>query len=253
MSKSDLTIAYNDAASRATNTVLTSPGDIGGQTLAPGVYSASSSLNLTGTVTLDAKGDPNAVFIIKIGSTLITAPTSNVSLINGAQACNVFWQVGSSATIDTNSFFKGNILALESITVNTNAAIEGRALARNGAVTLDHNVITRAVCMTGPPGPPGPTGSTGPAGPPGPIGLLATPGLPDRRVIRETRATRETGVRRVTRETGALRETRDLRATVTRTTARRTTATRAMTTRSTVTRLGSVRSFSWLYRNGGGL
>ncbi|WSM60074.1 ice-binding family protein [Streptomyces sp. NBC_01707] len=100
----------------------------------------------------------------------MTAPTRNVSLVNGAQACNVFWQVGSYATIDTNSFFTGNILALESITVNTNAAIEGRALARNGAVTLDHNVITRAVCMTGPPGPPGPTGSTGPTGPPGPSG-----------------------------------------------------------------------------------
>lgn len=98
--KSDLVIAYNDAASRATNTVLTSPGDIGGQTLAPGVYSASSSLNLTGTVTLDAHGDPNAVFIFKIGSTLITAPTSNVSLINGAQpaTCSGRWGVPPPST-----------------------------------------------------------------------------------------------------------------------------------------------------------
>ncbi|MFJ1551146.1 ice-binding family protein [Streptomyces sp. NPDC088246] len=154
------------------------PGDIGGLTLTPGVYSASSSLNLTGTVTLDAQGDPNAVFIFKIASTLITAPASNVLLVNGAQACNVCWQVGSSATLATNSFFKGNILALTSITVNTNAAIEGRALARNGAVTLDDNVITRAVCMTGPPGPPGPTGSTGPPGPPGPTGSTGPPGPP---------------------------------------------------------------------------
>ncbi|MFG2259983.1 ice-binding family protein [Streptomyces mirabilis] len=113
--QSDLTTAYNDAASRATNTNLTSPGNIGGLTLVPGVYNASSSLNLTGTVTLNAQGDPNAVFIFKIASTLITAPASNVLLVNGAQACNVFWQVGSSATLDTNSFFKGNILALQSI------------------------------------------------------------------------------------------------------------------------------------------
>ncbi|MFF1644823.1 ice-binding family protein, partial [Streptomyces sp. NPDC058240] len=176
--QSDLTTAYNDAASRATTTTLTSPGDIGGLTLTPGVYSASSSLNLTGTVTLDAQGDPNAVFIFKIASTLITAPASNVLLVNGAQACNVFWQVGSSATLDTNSFFKGNILALTSITVNTNAAIEGRALARNGAVTLDDNVITRAVCMTGPPGPPGATGSTGPSGPPGATGSTGPSGPP---------------------------------------------------------------------------
>ncbi|SFG22367.1 ice-binding family protein, partial [Streptomyces mirabilis] len=165
--QSDLTTAYNDATSRASTVTLTSPGDIGGRTLTPGVYSASSSLNLTGTVTLNAQGDPNAVFIFKIASTLITAPASNVLLVNGAQACNVFWQVGSSATLDTNSFFKGNILALQSISVKTNAAIEGRALARNGAVTLDHNVITRAVCMTGPAGPAGPTGPAGPSGPAG--------------------------------------------------------------------------------------
>ncbi len=144
--QSDLTAAYNDAAGRTPTTTLTSPGDIGGTTLTPGVYRAASSLNLTGTVTLDAQGDPNAVFIFQIGSTLITAPASNVSLVNGAQACNVFWQVGSSATIDTTSSFKGSILALTSITVNTGAVIEGQALARNGAVTLDTNTITRAAC-----------------------------------------------------------------------------------------------------------
>jgi hypothetical protein len=175
--KSDLTTAYNDAAGRApTHPNLTSPGDIGGLTLTEGVYKATSSLNITGTVTLDAQGDPNAVFIFQIGSTLTTAPGSNVNLINGAQACNVFWQVGSSATLDTNSFFKGNILALTSITVNTNAAVEGRTLARNGAVTLQSNVITRSACMTGPPGPAGPTGPTGPAGPTGPPGTAGPAG-----------------------------------------------------------------------------
>ncbi|MDX6350417.1 MAG: hypothetical protein QOF84_5207 [Streptomyces sp.] len=144
--QSDLTAAYNDAAGRTTNTNLTSPGNIGGTTLTPGVYKAASSLNITGTVTLDAQGDPNAVFIFQIGSTLITAPGSHVTLVNGAQPCNVFWQVGSSATIDTTTAFKGDILALTSITVNTGAVIQGRALARNGAVTLDTNSITKADC-----------------------------------------------------------------------------------------------------------
>jgi hypothetical protein len=144
--KSDLATAYNDAASRVPTANLTSPGDVGGTTVAPGVYKAASSLNITGTVTLDAQGDPNAVFIFQTGSTLITAPGSSVDLANGAQACNVFWQVGSSATVDTNSAFKGSILALTSITVKTNAVIEGRTLAQNGAVTLDTDTVTTATC-----------------------------------------------------------------------------------------------------------
>jgi hypothetical protein len=144
----DLTAAYNDAAGRtATGTVS---GDIGGDTLGPGVYAASSSLGITGTLTLDGGGDPNAVFIFQIGSTLTTASSSVVSLINGAQACNVFWQVGSSATLGTNSTFSGNILALTSITVTTGTNIFGRALARNGSVTLDSNVIAKADCAAAP-------------------------------------------------------------------------------------------------------
>jgi hypothetical protein len=173
--QSDLTIAYNDAASRTPN--ITVPGgDLGGITLSPGVYKSTSSLFLTGTVTLDAHGDPNAVFIFQIASTLITSSTSNVNLINGAQPCNVFWQVGSSATIGTNSFFKGNILALTSIAAQAGTVIEGRALARNGAVTLDTNTITRAACTVGPPGPTGPTGPTGPAGPTGGAGPTGAAG-----------------------------------------------------------------------------
>jgi hypothetical protein len=146
--QTDLTAAYNDAAGRtATDTVS---GDIGGQTLSPGVYSASSSLGITGTLTLDGGGDPNAVFIFQIGSTLTTASSSVVNLVNGAQACNVFWQVGSSATLGTNSTFSGNILALTSITVTTGTTIFGRALARNGSVTLDSNVIAKADCAAAP-------------------------------------------------------------------------------------------------------
>jgi Ice-binding-like len=144
----DLTAAYNDAAGRAPATAL--PGDIGGMTLTPGVYNASSSLGITGTVTLDGQGDPNAVFIIQVGSALTTASGSVVNLINGAQACNVFWQVGSSATLGTGSTFSGNILALTSITATTGANVNGRLLARNGAVTLDTNVVSRADCAPTP-------------------------------------------------------------------------------------------------------
>jgi Ice-binding-like len=144
----DLTAAYNDAAGRTPATAL--PGDIGGLTLTPGVYNASSSLGITGTVTLDGQGDPNAVFIIQVGSALTTASGSVVNLINGAQACNVFWQVGSSATLGTGSTFSGNILALTSITATTGANVNGRLLARNGAVTLDTNVVSRADCAPTP-------------------------------------------------------------------------------------------------------
>jgi hypothetical protein len=140
--QADLTTAYNDAAGRTPATTVS--GDIGGQTLTPGVYNSASSLGITGTLTLDGQGDPNAVFIIQTGSTLITAAASAVNLINRAQAANVFWQVGSSATLGTNSTFSGNILALTSITVTTGVKIFGRALARNGAVTLDTNVIRAA-------------------------------------------------------------------------------------------------------------
>ncbi|MFN2504320.1 MAG: ice-binding family protein [Acidimicrobiales bacterium] len=147
--QSDLTIAYNDAAGRVPTTTFPAPTDLGGLTLMPGVYKSPSSFAITGTLTLDAQGDPSAVFIFQAGSTLITSPNSQVALINGAQACNVFWQVGSSATLGVGSTFVGTILALTSITANTNARVTGRVLARNGAVTLDSNTITNA-CATGP-------------------------------------------------------------------------------------------------------
>ena len=142
--QSDLTTAYNDAAGRSPTANV--PAFIGaGQTLAPGVYKASSSLDVGGSLTLDAGGDPNAVFIFQAPSTLVTDSASSVILTNGAQACNVFWQVGSSATLGTNSAFTGSILALTSISVNTGDTIAGRALARNGAVTLDDDTITSPV------------------------------------------------------------------------------------------------------------
>lgn len=139
-----LTTGYIDAAGRSGGTTVA--GDLVGQTLTAGVYKSTSSLAISGDVTLDAQGNPAAVFIFQISSTLTTASGSHVVLVNGAKACNVFWQVGSSATLGTNSVFKGNILALTSITITTGVNLEGRALARNGAVTLDTDVITGCTC-----------------------------------------------------------------------------------------------------------
>ncbi len=148
--QSDVTTAYNDAAGR-TPVVDKTSQDLGGQTLVAGVYQAASAMALTGTVTLDAQGDPDAVFIFQAGSTLITASSSTVALVGGAQACNVFWQVGSSATLGTSTTFVGSILALTSASLQTGATLQGRVLARNGQVSLDTNVITRPTCSTTPP------------------------------------------------------------------------------------------------------
>jgi hypothetical protein len=136
--QNDLTTAYNAAAAAPSTSSVTGV-DLGGSTLTPGVYTAASSMALTGTVTLS--GGPDSVFIFQAGSTLITASNSSVVLSGGVQASNVFWQVGSSATLGTGTAFKGNILALTSITITTGASIDGRALARHGAVTLDSDVF----------------------------------------------------------------------------------------------------------------
>jgi hypothetical protein len=139
--QSDLKTAYLVAAGVPCGDHLT--GDLGGLTLTPGVYCFDSSAQLTGTLTLNALGDPNSAFIFQIGSTLTTAPGSSVAFTNGGEGDSVFWQVGSSATLDTTTAFAGNILALTSITLDTGATIEcGRALARNGAVTMDTNVVS---------------------------------------------------------------------------------------------------------------
>jgi ice-binding like protein len=116
---------------------------------------------LTGQLTLDAAGDPNAQFVFEIGSTLTTASASSVVLVNGASPCNVYWQVGSSATLGTTTAFQGNVLALTTITVNNGATVQGRLLARNGSVTLDTDVITGSLCGTSTTPPPGGTGGPG--------------------------------------------------------------------------------------------
>jgi len=152
--QSDAVTAYLDAQGRASTILSGSTFQLGGHTYSPGVYSAGTSMNITGTLTLDGGGDPNAVFIFQAGSTLVTAagspgtPASTVALTNGTQAANVFWQVGSSATIGTYSSFSGTILALTSITATTGASINGRLFALNAAVTLDSNNVTNSPADT---------------------------------------------------------------------------------------------------------
>lgn len=137
----DLTAAYNYAAGVPGAAVL--PGDLSGLTFTPGVYKNSSTVMLSaGQVVLDGQGDPNAVFIFQIGSSLTTLGGTQVVLTGGTQAKNVFWQVSTSATLGTNSIFEGTIMALQSITLDTGAVLTGRALARNGGLTLDSNTIT---------------------------------------------------------------------------------------------------------------
>jgi len=146
--KIDLNTAFTYASGLTATSLAGGDNQLGGQTLFAGVYSvaAASTANLIGTLTLDAQGNLNAVFIIQASSTLITASDSSVVLINGAQACHVFWVVDSSATLGTGTDFMGNILALTSIVLDTGATVDGRLLAENAAVTLDHNTITEAVC-----------------------------------------------------------------------------------------------------------
>ena len=145
--QSDVTGAYDDLAGQACTQSFTGTAvEMGGQTLTKGVYCFSSSAQLTGTLTLDAQGDASAVFVFKMGSTLTTASNSSVLVTNGSTGCNVFWQVGSSATIGTGTVFVGNILALTSIALNTGASVSGRALARNGAVTMDTNHVGFSGC-----------------------------------------------------------------------------------------------------------
>jgi hypothetical protein len=180
--KNDLTTAYVDTMGRTpTTTFITGDNQLGGQTLTAGVYrfGNASTANLTAAspLTLDAQGDPNAVFIFQATSDLVTASGSVVQLTNGAQACNIFWQVGSSATLGSSSTFKGTLMTLTAASVNSSATIEGRILAQNAAVTLNANTITRpATCLTSSTG--GPSEGSGTGASNG-NGTTVVPGLPN--------------------------------------------------------------------------
>jgi type VI secretion system secreted protein VgrG len=149
LAQADTTTAYNYLAGLPCGTVLTGL-DLGGRTLAPGVYCFTSSAGLTGTLVLDGQGQPNPLFVFQIGSTLVTANVAGVTMINGARPCGVFWQTGSSATVGIASNFAGNIIALASVTLGTGVSLNGRALARNGAVTMDTNSVSNASCADPP-------------------------------------------------------------------------------------------------------
>lgn len=156
--KMALTTAYDNAAGQTPTTV---PTELAGQTLAAGVYnSTSGTFGMTGTLVLDGANNPNAVFIFQTASTLITSGTGNVSLIRGAQSCNVFWQVGSAATLGAGSTLRGTILAHDNISLDNGVTVDGRLLAGEqpsgaGAVTLIHDTIIRSACASPPPPPAG--------------------------------------------------------------------------------------------------
>jgi type VI secretion system secreted protein VgrG len=142
--KLDLGTAFDNAAGQGPTSPIAA--DLAGLTLVPGVYNSASSIGLDGALTLDGQNNPDAVWIFQAGSDLIVSSAAVVNLINSAQACHVFWQVGSSASLGTGASFVGTIMALTSITLDTGATVQGRVLARNGTVTLDTNTITRPVC-----------------------------------------------------------------------------------------------------------
>ena len=143
LAEGDLTVAYNDAAGRA-HCPVSIAGNLGGLTLRPGLYKSTSSLAISsGDLHLDAGGNPNAIFIFQMASTLTTTVGRQVILQGGARSSNVFWQIGSSATLGTGSVFRGTIMAYQAITLNTGATPDGRALARVAAVALDDNSVTR--------------------------------------------------------------------------------------------------------------
>lgn len=142
--KLDLVTAYNDVAGRVSTQIVTLSGNIGGLTLTPGLYKSTSSLAISsGDLTFDAKGNANAVFIIQIASAFTTTSGRQVILSGGALASNIYWQVGSSATFGTTSVMKGTILAMQSITFNTGATLDGRALTRTGGITMSANTIVK--------------------------------------------------------------------------------------------------------------
>jgi hypothetical protein len=192
--KSDLVIAYNDAAGRP---LTATHGTLGGLTLVSGIYNAGGvALDLTGTLTLDGQNDPTSVWVFQATSSLVTASSSSVKLINGASACNVFWQIASSATLGSSSTFVGTILALTSITLNSGVTMDGRALARNGDVTLINDTITRSTCAAPIPTPsptptptptPSPTAAPSPTPSPAPI---VKPSLPPTDVSATTNSPR---------------------------------------------------------------
>lgn len=198
--QADLTIAYDTAAGQEVppGNELTGT-DLGERTLSPGAYRYTSSAQLTGALTLDAEGDSSAEFVFQIASALTTAPGSSVVLINGASPCNVYWQVGSSATLDTTTVFQGNLMALTDISLNAGATVFGRVLARNGQVSLIDNVLDGSMCGTGSTESPG---SPPPVTAPGASGDVPSAGTGQAGPVGQTKAPNRARVPRAARRDG---------------------------------------------------
>ena len=166
--KTDLVASYLAVAGQTPFTTVTAA--IAATTVVPGVYQSGSSLGFSGNVVLDAGGNPNAVFVFQAASTIDTASGTNITIINGGQACNVFYSVGSSATLGTGTHLVGNVIALTSITDNGGSVVNGRLLARNGAVTLNNTSVSKATCVVAVPTPtPTPTPVVTPTPTPTPV------------------------------------------------------------------------------------
>lgn len=198
--QADLIVAYDAAAGQAVppGNELTGT-NLGERTLPAGAYRYTSSAQLTGALTLDAEGDPSAEFVFQISSALTTAPGSSVVLVNGASPCNVHWQVGSSATLDTTTVFQGNLMALEDISLNNGATVFGRMLAREGQISLIDNVLDGSMCGTGSTESPG---SPPPGTAPGTSGDTPATGTGQAGPVRQTRAPNRTRVTRAARSDG---------------------------------------------------
>jgi Ice-binding-like len=205
--QADLIVAYDAAAGQAVppGNELTGT-NLGERTLPAGAYRYTSSAQLTGALTLDAEGDSSAEFVFQIASALTTAPASSVVLVNGASPCNVYWQVGSSATLDTTTVFQGNLMALEDISLNNGATVFGRVLARNGQISLIDNVLDGSMCGTGstesPELPTSPPPTTAPSTGPGTSGDAPSTGANQAGPVGQTRVPNRTRVPRAARSDG---------------------------------------------------
>lgn len=202
--QADLIVAYDAAAGQAVplGNELTGT-DLGERTLSAGTYRYTSSAQLTGALTLDAEGDPSAEFVFQIASALTTAPASSVVLVNGASPCNVHWQVGSSATLDTTTVFQGNLMALTDISLLNGATVFGRMLAREGQISLINNVLDGSMCGTGSTESPGSSPpTTGPSSGPDTSGDAPSAGAGQAGPVGQTRAPDRARVPRAARRDG---------------------------------------------------
>jgi hypothetical protein len=207
----DLTTAYDAAAGQPVAPANDLTGsDLGNRVLMAGAYRFTSSAQLTGPLTLDAAGDPDAQFVFEVGTSLTTASASSVLLVNGASPCNVYWQIGSSATLGTTTAFQGNLMALASISLSNGATVIGRLLARSGQVSLINNVLDSSRCSagSGSSAVTTPGGATGPSAPGGATPASAAAAKLAAKVLLAAQAAQISNARATSVHSGSTRMTR---------------------------------------------